>query len=155
VHCSALQCVAVRRSTMQSVEVCCSASTNYANQQHFSCNVLQSGAVCCSALHCIAVTTTTTHISRAVCCSVVLHVAMCCSALQCRHEPPQPQTLPVQCVAVWCCALQCVAVCCSVSQCVAVRTRTTSNNKTSLQCPTFNPHAITNSLPLMCVRVRA
>jgi len=77
---------------------------------------VQSGAVCCRVLQCVA-----------VCCSVLQHthltqlenhfvdfvplfrcVAVSCSVLRCG--------------AVWCRVVQCVAVCCSVLQCVATHT---------------------------------
>jgi len=63
------------------------------------CRVVQSDAVWCTVLQCVA-----------VCCSVVQRVALCCSVLQC---------VAVCCSvlhsgAVWCSVLQCVAVCCSM-----------------------------------------
>jgi len=77
-----LQCVAVRHSVLQCVEVRCSRVAG--------CNTptLHLGALSsCAPTRC----------KGTVCCSVLQCVAVCCSALQC--------------VAVCCSALQCVAVC--------------------------------------------
>jgi len=81
------------------------------------CSVLQCGAVCCTALHCVAMPRCqclSPHVTGrylyvwdvAVCCSVLRCVAVCCSV--------------VQCGAVCCSVVQCGAVCCSVLQCGAV-----------------------------------
>ena len=80
-HCSAVQCVAVRCYVLQRVAVCCS--------------VLQCVAVCGGVLQC-----------DAVCCSVILCVAVCCSVLQCVTVCGSVW----QCVAVCGSAWQCVAV---------------------------------------------
>ena len=92
-------------------------SEDLVSSQH--CSVLQSVAMCCSVLQCVAVWTCirgTQYLSCvAVCCSVLQCVAACCNVLQC--------------VAVYRSVSQCVDmylgdpvsfVCCSVSQCVAV-----------------------------------
>jgi len=74
------------------------------------CGVLQSVAVGCSVLHCVAVCIWLRRMQQddvaKVCCSVLRCVAVCCSVLQC--------------VAVCCSMLQCAAVCCDGLQCVAV-----------------------------------
>jgi len=70
-------------------------------------SVLQSIAVCCSVLHCLAMSCRACRLLRiSTLPSVVQSIAVCCSILQC--------------VAVCCSILQCVAVCCSILQCVAV-----------------------------------
>jgi len=80
------------------------------------CNVLQCGAVWCSALHwcCGLIMRSLLAASLLVC------VAVCCSMLQCGAVCWSV----VQCVGVWCSVVHCVAVCCSVlqhvMQCVVV-----------------------------------
>jgi len=100
---SVLQCVVARCTGLQSVAVCCTASTGlcdlssvHANDPRPRCAYMtDSVAVCCSVLQ-----------WGAVWCSVVQCVAVCCSE--------------VQCVVVRCSVVQCVAVFCSVLPCGAV-----------------------------------
>jgi len=81
--------------------------------------LLQSVAVCCSVLQCVAVTTVR-------CCRAMQCVAVFCSVLQLPQCVVAERCSVLQCFAV-CCSyhsalLQSVAVCCSVLQCFAVTT---------------------------------
>ena len=67
--------------------------------------------------------------SVAVCCSLLWCVAVCCNVAVAAVDPVIRETLVscvalcrsvLQCVAVCCSVLQCVPVCCSVLQCVVV-----------------------------------
>ena len=80
--------------------------------------VLQCGAVCYSALQCVATR-----------CNVLQRVAVCHSHTECLRllllgllhgAGVCGVSKHIKCVAVCCSMLQCVAACCSVLQCVAV-----------------------------------
>ena len=76
--------------------------------------MVQCVAVCCSAVKCVAMSLSRSHLFGGV--------AVCASVLQSDGillEEDGPYLGGLQCVAVRCSVLQCIAVCCSVLQCVA------------------------------------
>ena len=120
-------CVAVCRSVLWRVAVCCGVLQCVENTVRGCCSV------CCSVLQHVA-----------ACCSMLQHVAACCSVVTTQFENAAPIAVPnvnyqvdravvLQCVAVCCSVLQCVAVCCSVLQCVAVCCLHTQDNSPT-QC---------------------
>jgi len=113
---------------LQSVAVCCSLLLCVA----VCCCVLQSVAVCCSLLLCVAVCCCVLQ-SVAVCCNLLLCVAVCCCVLQ----SVAVCCSLLLCVAVCCCVLQSVAVCCSLSLCVAICCSCRPEFKTSFTLTTL------------------
>jgi len=91
VHSNMSQCVAMCRSVLQYVAVCC--------------NMLQCVAMCRSVLHYVV-----------VCCNMSQCVAICRSVLQCVAVCCNMS----QCVAICCSVLQYVAVCCNMLQCITM-----------------------------------
>jgi len=130
VHCSVLQCIAVRPLLSMWAPALPLRYSSVAE----CCSVMQRIAVCRRALQCVAVHCTVM-LRIAECCSVLQCVAVCCSVLQCvAVKPLLPSGLthyhsgiPVlQSVTECCCVASsrmkvvCVYVCVNVCVCVCV-----------------------------------